>query len=70
MEEVGLQIKNIRYYKNQPWAFSSSLLFGFFVELNGSDCIKIDIKELTKAVWGLTSIQFQQMILHLVLPGI
>jgi NAD+ diphosphatase len=51
MEEVGLQIKNIRYYKSQPWAFSSSLLFGFFAELDGSDCVKIDIKELSKAVW-------------------
>jgi len=51
LEEVGLQIKNIRYYKSQPWAFSSSLLFGFFVELDGNDCVKIDTNELTEAVW-------------------
>jgi NAD+ diphosphatase len=51
LEEVGLQIKNIRYYKSQPWPFSGSLLFGFFVELNGSNCIKIDTNELTEAVW-------------------
>ncbi|MFC2145525.1 NAD(+) diphosphatase [Actinomycetota bacterium] len=51
MEEVGLKIKNIRYYKSQPWAFSSSLIFGFFVELDGSDCVKIDTNELAEAVW-------------------
>ena len=51
MEEVGLKIKNIRYYKSQPWAFSSSLIFGFFVELDGNDCVKIDTNELAEAVW-------------------
>ena len=51
LEEVGLQIKNIRYYKSQPWPFSSSLLCGFFVELDGSNCVKIDTNELTEAVW-------------------
>ncbi len=51
LEEVGLQIKNIRYYKSQPWPFSGSLLFGFFVELDGSNCVKIDTNELTEAVW-------------------
>ena len=33
------------------WAFSSSLIFGFFVELDGSDCVKIDTNELAEAVW-------------------
>lgn len=51
MEEVGLKIKNIRYYKSQPWAFSSSLIFGFFVKLDGNDCVKIDTNELAEAVW-------------------
>ncbi len=51
MEEVGLQIKNIRYYKSQPWAFSSSIIFGFFVELDGNDCVKIDTNELAEAIW-------------------
>lgn len=36
MEEVGLRVKNLRYYKSQPWPPSSSLLFGFFCELDGS----------------------------------
>ena len=25
MEEVGLKVKNIRYYKSQPWGFDSNL---------------------------------------------
>ncbi len=24
MEEVGLKVKNIRYYKSQPWSFSDT----------------------------------------------
>lgn len=24
MEEVGLKVKNIRYYKSQPWSFSET----------------------------------------------
>ena len=27
MEEVGLKVKNLRYYKSQPWSFSGTLLF-------------------------------------------
>lgn len=51
MEEVGLKVKNIRYYKSQPWAFSGSLLMGFFCELDGSDEIKLDTSELAEAGW-------------------
>ncbi|MEE3482317.1 MAG: NUDIX domain-containing protein [Lachnospiraceae bacterium] len=31
-EEAGLHVRNITYYKSQPWAFSQSLLAGFFCE--------------------------------------
>ena len=31
-EEAGLHVKKITYYKSQPWAFSQSLLAGFFCE--------------------------------------
>lgn len=51
MEEVGLKVKNIRYYKNQPWAFSSSLLVGFFADLDGSAEVTLDENELAEAVW-------------------
>lgn len=51
MEEVGLKIKNTRYFKSQPWAFSSSLLAGFFADLDGDNKITVDMKELSEAVW-------------------
>ena len=51
MEEVGLRVKNLRYYKNQPWSFSDSLLVGFFADLDGSDEIHRDKSELATAEW-------------------
>lgn len=51
MEEVGLQVKNIRYYKSQPWGFDSNLLLGFFCELDGEDGIALDTEELAAADW-------------------
>ncbi len=50
-EEVGIRVKNIRYYKSQPWAFSDSMLFGFFAELDGSGEITLDENELSEAKW-------------------
>ena len=50
-EEVGLKVKNITYYKNQPWSFSDTLLMGFFAEVDGSNEIVRDEKELSEAVW-------------------
>lgn len=51
MEEVGLKVKNIRYYKSQPWAFSDTLLMGFYCDLDGDDQITIDKSELALAQW-------------------
>ena len=51
MEEVGLKVKNLRYYKSQPWAFSQSMLAGFFCELDGSSNISLDRDELSEAFW-------------------
>jgi len=51
MEEVGLKVKNIRYYKSQPWALSESLLLGFFAELEGDTQITLDKEELAMADW-------------------
>ena len=51
MEEVGLKVKNIRYYKSQPWGFTDSLLFGYFCELDGDDTIRLDTNELSQAGW-------------------
>lgn len=51
MEEVGLKAVNIRYYKNQPWSFTDTILMGFFAEVEGSREIKRDEEELSEAVW-------------------
>lgn len=51
MEEVGLKVKNIRYFKSQPWAFSGSLLSGFVCDVDGDNRITVDQKELSEAVW-------------------
>lgn len=51
MEEVGLKVTNIRYYKSQPWSYSDSLLAGFFCDLDGSDDILLDREELALAEW-------------------
>ncbi len=51
MEEVGLKVKNLRFYKSQPWTFTDSLLFGFFCELDGDAELTIDKKELAEAMW-------------------
>ena len=51
MEEVGLKVKNLQFYKSQPWSFSDSLLMGFFCEVDGDDEIHIDHNELATASW-------------------
>ena len=51
MEEVGLKVKNIRYYKSQPWSFSSTLLCGFFCDVDGDTSITLDTTELALAEW-------------------
>ena len=51
MEEVGLKVKNLRYYKSQPWSFSGTLLFGFFCDVDGDDTLTVDHEELSVAQW-------------------
>ena len=51
MEEVGIRVKNLRYYKSQPWGFSGSLLFGFFAEADGDLTIHRQEDELAEAMW-------------------
>jgi len=51
MEEVGLKVKNIRYYKSQPWAFSDTEMIGFFVDLDGDDKVTIQESEIAEARW-------------------
>ena len=51
MEEVGLKVKNIRYYKSQPWGIAGNLQIGYFCDLDGDDTIRIDENELSEAGW-------------------
>ena len=51
MEEVGLHVKNIHYYKSQPWGFDSNLLLGYFCELDDDAEITLDEEELSVAEW-------------------
>lgn len=51
MEEAGLHVKNIRYYKSQPWGMASDLLVGFYCDVDGDDTIKMDESELKYAEW-------------------
>ncbi len=51
MEEVGLKVKNIRYYKSQPWGVDGNILAGFYCDLDGEDTIRLDETELSMAAW-------------------
>jgi len=51
MEEVGLRVKNLRYYKSQPWGVDGNVLMGFYCDLDGEDTIHLDEKELSVAEW-------------------
>lgn len=51
MEETGLQVKNICYYKSQPWGMANDILAGFFCEVDGNSTIHMDTNELKYAEW-------------------
>ena len=51
MEEVGLRVKNIRYYKSQPWGIADDILAGFYCDVDGSTEIRLDKNELREGVW-------------------
>ena len=51
LEEVGLKVKNLRYYKSQPWGVDGNVLMGFFCDVDGSTEIHIDENELSMADW-------------------
>ena len=50
MEEVGLKVKNIRYFGSQPWPFPSSMMIGFLADYDSED-IKTDDVEILDANW-------------------
>lgn len=51
MEETGVRVKNIRYYKSQPWGMAQDILVGFYCESDGDGEIHLDEDELKYAKW-------------------
>lgn len=51
MEEVGLRVRDLRFYKSQPWGFTDTLMAGFWCEVEGDPSITVDRKELKEARW-------------------
>ncbi len=49
-EEVGVTVKNIRYFGSQPWPFPHSLMLGFNAEWDHGD-IAVDGEEIAEAKW-------------------
>ncbi len=49
-EEVGIKVKNIKYFNSQPWPFPASLMLGFFAEAI-NDRMTIDYDEIEDAHW-------------------
>ena len=51
MEETGVRVRNIRYYKSQPWGMAQDLLAGFFCEAEEPADIRMNPDELKYAEW-------------------
>ncbi len=51
MEEAGVHVKNIKYYKSQPWGTANDILVGYFCEVDGDPTIHMDDDELSYAEW-------------------
>lgn len=49
-EEVGVNLRHIRYFGSQPWPFPNSLMIGFTAEYAGGE-IKLEESELADARW-------------------
>jgi NAD+ diphosphatase len=49
-EEVGIEVKNIRYFGSQPWPFPNSLMTGLTTEYAGGE-LQIDPTEIEDAGW-------------------
>ena len=49
-EEVGIEVKDIRYFGSQPWPFPNSLMIGFTATYASGD-IAVEPQELVDAAW-------------------
>ena len=51
LEEVGLKVSEVKYYKSQPWGIDGNLMLGYFAKLEGNAEIELDRQELAQAAW-------------------
>ncbi|MDO8277170.1 MAG: NAD(+) diphosphatase [Burkholderiaceae bacterium] len=49
-EEVGLRVRNVRYFSSQPWPFPHSLMIAFTAEYDSGE-IRVDETEIAEARW-------------------
>jgi NAD+ diphosphatase len=49
-EEVGVEVKNVRYFGSQPWPFPNSLMIGFTADYAGGE-IWAEPSEIEDAGW-------------------
>jgi NAD+ diphosphatase len=49
-EEVGLRVKNIKYFGSQPWPFPNQLMIAFTCEYESGE-INVDGDEIVEASW-------------------
>jgi len=49
-EEVGIKVRNVRYFASQPWPFPHSLMIAFFAEYCSGE-IRVDGTEIEDAKW-------------------
>ena len=50
MEEVGLRVKNLKYFGSQSWPFPNSLMLGFHAEYDSGDIV-CQPGEIAEAKW-------------------
>lgn len=49
-EEVGINVRDVRYFGSQPWPFPDSLMIGFTAKYASGE-LKIDGNEIAEAGW-------------------
>jgi len=49
-EEVGVEVRDLRYFGSQPWPFPHSLMIGYFAEWASGEIV-IDGSEILDAQW-------------------
>jgi len=50
LEEVGLEVENVRYFASQPWPFPHSLMVAFTADWKSGE-IRVDPLEIESAQW-------------------